>query len=211
MGRRRTAPPGLPLALSDHGVPTGSGFTFTTLLAQTRELSRSATHDLRVSLSTLRPESAGERGTELPEQVRAGDLRAEGLELSTNVADVALSPQQTHALDRVLREAARYILCHAGARHVRLALGRASGTLTLTVADDGRVFDPAGVLAGYSGLRDMTERLARLDGMLHIRSAPGEGAVATARLPLGASLPTRDLPEARAALPTFLQPQDVTP
>jgi signal transduction histidine kinase len=185
-----------------------------TLLAQARDLSRSATQDLRLSLSELRPEHAGHSGPDLAAQVQAlaGELRAAGLSVQTACDPVALSPQQTHALGRVLREAVQNVRRHAGARHVRLDLRSAPEACTLTVTDDGCGFDPARIPAGHYGLRGMGERLALLGGALHVESFPGGGSAVTARLPLGAGppAPQRSVPPLSASA-SPLSPQEVTP
>jgi signal transduction histidine kinase len=54
----------------------------------------------------------------------------------------------------------------------------------LSVADDGRGFDPAGArIQRTLGLVGMRERLAALGGELRVVSAPGAGTVVTALIP----------------------------
>jgi signal transduction histidine kinase len=95
-------------------------------------------------------------------------------------------------------EAAMYFCClealqniakYARATRAWIRLRAQDGTLCLTVSDDGAGYDAARTPLG-SGQRNMADRLAALDGRLEVRSAPGQGTVVTARLPL---------PSARAA------------
>ena len=80
------------------------------------------------------------------------------------------------------------VLRHAGAHSVHVSLRADGGQLILSVADDGRGFDPAAVCAGeHFGLVGMRERVAALHGALDIDSAPGEGARITVHLPLPAT------------------------
>ena len=77
-----------------------------------------------------------------------------------------------------LQNVAKY--AHANATTVRLA--HEAGTLTFTVTDDGRGFDPAAT--GYgTGLQGIADRLGALDGSIAVESAPGVGTTLTGRLP----------------------------
>ena len=79
---------------------------------------------------------------------------------------------------------------HAQARAAVVTLSFLESEVTLDVFDDGVGFEPStaahavrgdGSGVGLSGLR---ERLAALNGSLEVESAPGEGTVVAARLPL---------------------------
>ena len=68
------------------------------------------------------------------------------------------------ALYRILQEALANGFHHSGAAHQRVALSRQGDVIALTVADDGRGFDPAAVLArpdaiGRVGLARTTESM----------------------------------------------------
>lgn len=89
---------------------------------------------------------------------------------------------------RIVQEALRNILRHAGAQDVSLRLDAMPEGVQLTVEDNGRGFDQrspdwrAGV-----GLASMSERARLAGGALSIRSVPGEGTVISARIPWEAS------------------------
>jgi len=94
------------------------------------------------------------------------------------------------ALFRIIQEAVSNVARHADARHVEVELTRDDSTVTVTVADDGKGFEvePAAELSGrYDsvGLSGMQERVALLNGTMHIRSGPGAGTTVEVRVPIG--------------------------
>lgn len=85
-------------------------------------------------------------------------------------------------LYRVAQEAVTNVVRHASATTVVIAHRIADGEATLTVTDDGHGFDPAATSS--TGLRSLTERLARIGGRLDVTSTPGTGTSLTAVLDL---------------------------
>lgn len=82
----------------------------------------------------------------------------------------------------VASEALANVAKHARASLVTLGVARKSGTLILTVADDG----VGGALpSGGSGLAGINDRVAALGGSLRVVSPAGRGTVVTAELPCG--------------------------
>lgn len=92
------------------------------------------------------------------------------------------------AIYRILQEALSNVARHAGASRVAVRVGLEDGMLVLTVADNGRGFDVAGVLSGpvegKLGLLGMQERAAVLGGRFSIHSVPGLGTTVRVALPL---------------------------
>jgi two-component system NarL family sensor kinase len=77
-------------------------------------------------------------------------------------------------LFRIAQEALTNSERHAGARRIDLTLARSEGRVLLTIADDGRGFDPEGVASHPQrgiGLRNMSERMEAIGGRLRIDSA----------------------------------------
>ncbi len=105
------------------------------------------------------------------------------LDLSAD-SELALTTQIT--LYRCAQEGLTNVLRHAEASEARVTTTVSASSATITVADNGRGFDTT-LGSGGAGLKNMRERLARLGGSLVIRSAPGDGTVLVASLPL--SLP----------------------
>jgi signal transduction histidine kinase len=102
-----------------------------------------------------------------------------------------LSDAMNICLYRVLQEALTNVVKHARARHVEVGLSSETGSVCLTVADDGCGIDPDTLSmldrpAGI-GLLGMRERLELLDGRLALESATGQGLRLTATLPLASN------------------------
>jgi signal transduction histidine kinase len=91
--------------------------------------------------------------------------------------DPRLRPGVDEELFKVAQEALHNALRHAQARQVRVRLDERPDAVALSVADDGRGFDPdAPALRSRSlGLTSMEERAHGLGGTLRIVSAPGAG------------------------------------
>jgi len=114
-------------------------------------------------------------------------LTPAGLQFTAALAPPAesLPDEVATALFRIVQEAFTNVLRYAGASSVHVSLRQADGQLSLSVADDGCGFKPAGVAPGeHFGLVGMRERVAALGGVLDIDSAPGEGTRINVHLPL---------------------------
>ena len=112
------------------------------------------------------------------------------LELPADLGDCALPTKI--AIYRILQEALANGHRHSGAARQRVRVARDSGSLGLTVSDDGRGFDPQRVLAseedvgvegGHFGLRGIQDRVEMLGGTFALDSAPGRGTSLTVTLP----------------------------
>jgi signal transduction histidine kinase len=79
-------------------------------------------------------------------------------------------------------EAMQNVAKYAEASRAVVTLSNGAGSLTFTVTDDGRGFDPAST--GYgTGLQGIADRLAALGGTLGVESAQGEGTTIHGSLP----------------------------
>jgi signal transduction histidine kinase len=84
----------------------------------------------------------------------------------------------------VFQEILNNIEKHAKATKVMIFVGWAFGILTISVADNGKGFDPEGVKRNRnSGLNLMHERISHLDGQIEFRSSNGEGTTVTFIVP----------------------------
>lgn len=86
----------------------------------------------------------------------------------------------------VAREALENACKHAGARSIRVHLGRENGCCFVRVEDDGRGFDPDSPRPdsrGHFGLRVMKARAEHIGGNLRIESATGVGSRVTLTWP----------------------------
>lgn len=85
------------------------------------------------------------------------------------------------------RELLTNVVKHARAEHVRVTLGLAGGTATLTVTDDGRGIPPgrldAQLAAGHIGVASHRVRLGALGGGMTLRNAHHGGTVVDVWMP----------------------------
>ncbi|WP_395574243.1 sensor histidine kinase [Streptomyces sp. BK79] len=93
------------------------------------------------------------------------------------------------ALLRIAQGALANVREHAGASAAALTLTLLDDQVVLDVADDGHGFDPAARPDAATGTRGhglpaMRARLRQLGGTLTVESAPGEGTVVSAAVPL---------------------------
>ncbi len=103
-----------------------------------------------------------------------------------------LPPAVEIALLRAAQEGTANIRRHAGASEAVLTLSYLDDRVILDVRDDGRGFDattaaaaPTDLVGGGLGLRGLDARLKMLGGGLEVESAPGEGTVLVAQVPIG--------------------------
>jgi signal transduction histidine kinase len=96
-----------------------------------------------------------------------------------------LAPEAVTALFRVFQETLTNVARHAQATAVEARLELSDAQLELEVRDNGRGITRAEATGRRSlGLLGMRERVALLNGELHLDGAPGQGTRVTVRLPL---------------------------
>jgi ligand-binding sensor domain-containing protein/signal transduction histidine kinase len=99
-------------------------------------------------------------------------FRIEGLQ--PDFEAVHLSMEQRQQISRIFKEAITNSYRHArGVRHVELSISLVDRTLEMALSDDGDGFD-AGRPSHGNGMRNMSERAARLGGCLSMTSRHGE-------------------------------------
>jgi signal transduction histidine kinase len=104
-----------------------------------------------------------------------------------------LGPDTKRHLLLLIKEALNNIAKHAGAREARLEVTLTGGDLALTILDDGRGFDVAGVPRAHAhangdghGLSNMDARARAMGGTWEVSSSPGQGCRIRIRIPLAA-------------------------
>jgi signal transduction histidine kinase len=139
--------------------------------------------ELRRLCSDLRPAALDSLGLAAALRALSREVTARGLPVEVQLEDVSLPESVAIGLYRVGQEALSNALRHAGASRATLTLAHEGDEVTLTVADDGRGFDPAAARgqAGRWGLLGMAERAQALGGRLTVESAPGAGTRVTVR------------------------------
>ncbi|WP_415937419.1 sensor histidine kinase [Streptomyces sp. 039-1] len=135
------------------------------------------------------------RGTSLDQALRALARRESGERLTVRVhvddaGRVPHVPERVRsALLRIAQGALANVREHSGARTATLTLTLLDDQVVLDVADDGRGFTPGEPPAASPGVRGhgmpaMRARASQLGGTLTVESAPAEGTVLSAAIPL---------------------------
>jgi signal transduction histidine kinase len=107
------------------------------------------------------------------------------LRVETNINGVRMPAPVQLLCYQIAKEALANAVKHAHPTRIRLSLESDTDHAILTVADDGRGFDPDGEEPeGHFGLTLMRERAMVSGGTLDIESAPGEGTTVVATFPL---------------------------
>jgi signal transduction histidine kinase/ligand-binding sensor domain-containing protein len=111
-----------------------------------------------------------------------GHLR--GIPVSCDIVEsvAELSPGTALALYRIAQEALGNAAKHAAPTRVDVRLQRIGGDVVLTVADDGRGYEPVKAGGGL-GLVNMRERARHLGGTFELDSRPGRGTTVRVAVP----------------------------
>jgi PAS domain S-box-containing protein len=154
-------------------------------LVALRELQRDALAEMRALIFELRPGNVEEHGLIQALRTHSASLSGRiGLPVVVE-ADLPERPsiEVEETLYRIAQEALHNVVKHAGAREVRVEVGRGPAGVRLRVSDDGRGFDPALVPDGHLGLAGMRSRAERLGGTLVVTASPGNGTVVDVVVP----------------------------
>ena len=115
------------------------------------------------------------------------------VELTLDALDERLDPDLETLVFRLIQEALTNVLRHSGVDRAQVSVRRSGEALELRIADAGQGFDSEaafdGSVAAGSGLRGMRDRLELFGGRLELASAPGEGTLILAIVPLGGEAP----------------------
>ena len=150
--------------------------------------------EARSVIANLRPTTLDDFGLATAIRMQIEELQTEGFEASYEDAlgEERLSSTLEANLFRVAQEALSNVRKHAQTDRVCVAIGCHKGVVRLKVRDWGRGFRPSGVRGSAGpgetvGLSSMRDRVALLNGSLHIRSEPGIGTSVVAEIPLSAA------------------------
>jgi PAS domain S-box-containing protein len=150
-------------------------------LSKIGENARQALKEMRLFLFQMKPIDLEHAGlvAALHERLAAVEGRADVKARLLADDDIDLSLEKETMLYYIAQEALNNIIKHAEARSVTIFLKKRKTSVSLEVVDDGRGFDPKTIGKGGMGLRIMQERVAKADGKLAIKSAPGKGTKVT--------------------------------
>jgi len=162
-----------------------------TRLADAVEMARLALQDTRELSRLLRPPVLDDLGLAAALSWLARNLEQRtGLQVELNLEAMGerLDPELETLVFRLVQEALTNVLRHSGARQATVTVWRAAGLLELRISDPGKGFDARAAFAGHeaagSGLRGMRDRLELFGGRLELASAPGQGTLVSATVPL---------------------------
>jgi signal transduction histidine kinase len=97
--------------------------------------------------------------------------------------DDALPPEIEALLFRCAQEVLRNVVAHADARHVDVRL-ELNGNVALTIADDGRGFEPGTSHEGHFGLQLLRDLARETGASVSVDSAPARGTTVRVEAPL---------------------------
>lgn len=150
-------------------------------LQQLKDLVRLSLQDVRKVIFDLRPMALDDLGLIPALRAYLKDYKSKtdiDVELHVDSLTERFTPAFEVAIFRLVQEALNNVQKHAGATGVRVALSQSHDRLFLTVADDGRGFEPEQVRqvsGGTFGLMGMQERAELLGGTMKIESGEGQG------------------------------------
>jgi signal transduction histidine kinase len=150
------------------------------LLGQIEAETHQALEDLRDLARGIYPPLLADKG--LPDALQA-QARRSPIPVDVVPDGVGRYPQTVEAAVYFsVLEALQNVAKYADASRVDVRLLEADDVLTFEVRDDGQGFDPAAT--GYgTGLQGMADRLAALNGSLHVASS-GDGTTVSGRIPI---------------------------
>ena len=155
-------------------------------LARVEENALRALKEMRLLLYQLQPLSFEQGGLAQALTHRFSQVEARlGVETELTVdPDIVLPWDTEEMLYRLASEALNNALKHADATRVSVQLTRDADSVILTIADNGRGFDPEQVTAAGMGLTNMRFRAEKAGGVLSIESAPAQGTVVRCTIPM---------------------------
>ncbi|GLH98378.1 GAF domain-containing sensor histidine kinase [Phytohabitans aurantiacus] len=158
-------------------------------LATVRQLAAEAVEELHAVLIGLRPVDLAGDGLDaaLRKQADLLDRVHKATVTFTGTPVPRLTAAREETVYRIAQEALHNALRHGEPTTVSVDLAARDGRVVLTVADDGRGFDPGAraQAARRLGLASMRERASAAGGSLRVRSAPGSGTTVRLEVPAG--------------------------
>ena len=163
-----------------HGAsaPTGS-----LAVARAIELAKDGLAEARRAVKALGPQQLGDMSFLDAVQDIAQKVIPQRIQFLFSSAGTwpALAADQETNLFRVIQEAFNNVANHSSATQLNLDISSTPGELSILIQDNGCGFDLHGKEAGF-GLACMRQRIATIDGVLQVTSAPGSGTQVFIRL-----------------------------
>lgn len=166
-------------------------------LESARALATTTLEEVRLLAHTMHPRVLDDLGLvaalrRLARETTAHAAGSDGLQVDVvarDGIDETIPAAAASVLYRVAQEAVRNASRHAAAKHLEIRVWTDAHTAMLEVTDDGVGFDPEAARPNHAGigLFTMRERVALVDGDLHVTSRAGGGTSVVASVPLPAS------------------------
>ncbi|HWZ43320.1 MAG TPA: ATP-binding protein [Candidatus Saccharimonadales bacterium] len=159
-------------------------------LQEVRQVLDQIEDQLRGLAHELHPPALEDQGLlAVLENLAAVVTRRSGLRVTVESAEPQRLPRKIEtAMYRIVQEALKNASKHARANSVHVRLWCTGACVHCSIEDDGVGFDQEAVSSGKRphglGLLGIRERLQALGGSFEIRSAPGQGARLSVRVPL---------------------------
>lgn len=154
-------------------------------LRELHNMAREAMLDMRMLIFELHPPVLEEEGLVAALQARLAAVEGRA-RLQTEIrveGERHLPIAVAEGLFRIALEALNNVVKHAHAQQVTIELKFGAEETCLVITDDGSGFDPAAARrSGGRGLLGIEERVARLQGVFALESAPGAGTTLTVRV-----------------------------
>ncbi|HET9977210.1 MAG TPA: CHASE3 domain-containing protein [Burkholderiaceae bacterium] len=136
-------------------------------------------------IEDLRPSSLVNLGLQPTLEIQCAEFaKTADIKVEAHIEPLRLTPDRELVIYRFIQEALTNVAKYAKARIVRVRLSRSGALAQVEVEDDGVGFDPAHVRLGAHGLAGMRFRVQSVGGQWGLRSAPGQGTIVQARLPM---------------------------
>jgi signal transduction histidine kinase len=140
---------------------------------------RTTIRQLRTLLLEIHPPNLHDAGLKAALADLAAPVRERGVDVHVSVTDGNLDEDAERLVFRATQEALRNVVAHAEAKHVAVRVEPVEGGAELTVADDGRGFDPAALEGrrreGHVGLVLLADVAREAGARLDVTSEPGRG------------------------------------
>jgi signal transduction histidine kinase len=151
-------------------------------------------------IEDLRPSSLANLGLQKTLEAQCADFaKRADVKVEASIAELDLSDDRELAIYRIVQEALTNVAKYAKARSVWVSLGLLDGQALVQVRDDGVGFDPTRMREGAHGLSGMRFRVQSFGGEWQLQSAPGQGTLVQAHIPLREVPGDEDSPRAGAA------------
>ncbi len=176
----------LALGLVNHLADTTKDGAYRAALVRLRNQIQVATTSLRRTLRGIDPPALTASGIVAALRETAESLRAEvDFDIEPAIADTRFDRHIEAAVYYCCGEALQNAVKHSPDATITVTMTLADNATTLhfTVTDNGAGFDPDAVSAG-SGLQNMADRIAAVDGILVIGSEPDAGTRVAGTVPL---------------------------